>query len=1107
MATATCTVNGFKSYNGGWIPGSGYYSANSSNSGYGGGNYVVVYRFSVPAASGASSGRSLTIRLPWIDGGYGSSFGVSYYVTTAGPPNGTYSTSSTQGTVILSGSVSDSGQNDYQWQTKQFTTGSTGSLSTSGGTYYLWLRGGSGYPGEFGGHATITLNYTATTSVTAPTSVSVSASKCTPGGQFTISWSGASSGVNNSINGYDVYYGVGDSSCPNLLKTTSGTGTSTTTTIATSRGTRYYFKVRTRGSAGSSFFSGKSSASANILVNSLPYAPSVSRDKSTVPSGGGNVTFTVTKQGDPNGDSTTLYYSTSSGGSKTAVPSNNKVTMNMNSSRKTLYFYSYDGMEWSSGTSSSITVNTKPVINSISLSPTILAGVKGNSSANLVKILSASGSYNKTPSSYRWMVAAASTVGGINTSSYTTLGTGSTLSSKNVGVTKGYYYKIGLLITDAYESSNAYWSSTVYQYPLDPSAATISAIYNQTATSNVSGTSTTQFNNNMRVVWTNPSITAGKLNIQSSRIIFKVGSSSPNSSIVTDASGNTTSAGSNSVNTTGLSSYSRGYKYQLGVRITDVSGASADTFYSTIYTRAPLPVLSSTTLSASFTTIKPYTNTSTVSFSTANANKNSNNVNGVKWNLQCVVNGKGTINLFTDRVVSDTTNDTLTFSFTASQINSLLKNNILKENSSDSTWNVNYSGVIYRIYIKDNFGNTSSYAQTGSTNINFIESPTFASQQIQLGINYYQNHNVNSVVYPPTSYTTTEINNGDLNNDRMFNPGESIFFRFKLPTDYNDDISYYKLRVKRLDARPSSPAYSSDYTTGTFIDVVNFYKSDMFQNGDYWIYEYPVNSYTLNKFLIFSIQAIDSKNNASNIIYSNTYLVGCRKVNPTIELNEVSVTSSYAIKFNYTVSDLGGSQFTNSTYKYSASSKSNSYPNFERTISTKNASGTAVTYTKKAQLIVQYCLNGDFSNSSDVKTLTYTLSGNYSAFGGDYTTAAIDSNYRNKKIYVRIRLILSTGLGSSSESGFSGLSTVSSYSSVVNYYVDGPTVSHRFHHTGVNYNSFEDDDVLVISDFRDRRYIRLLGTSTGSTVKNYEILIDLKTGTINGATLDGGTWT
>ena len=80
-------------------------------------------------------------------------------------------------------------------------------------------------------------------------------------------------------------------------------------------------------------------------------------------------------------------------------------------------------------------------------------------------------------------------------------------------------------------------------------------------------------------------------------------------------------------------------------------------------------------------------------------NNNSSNVNGVKWNLQRVVNRKGTINLFTDRLVSDTTNDTLTFSFTASQINSLLKNNILKENSSDSTWNVNYSGVIYRIYI------------------------------------------------------------------------------------------------------------------------------------------------------------------------------------------------------------------------------------------------------------------------------------------------------------------------------------------------------------------------------------------------------------------------
>lgn len=170
MATKACTVSGFKYYNGGWIPSSGYSSASNSNTGYGGGNYVAVYKFTIPSASGALARRSLTIKLPWIDGGYASSFGVTYTITTSGPADGLTSPTSIQGTKILSGTTNGSGTNSAQWAYVTFTTGTTSSFPTGGGTYYLWLTSRSGYyAAEFGGGATITLNYSEQTTPTTAT--------------------------------------------------------------------------------------------------------------------------------------------------------------------------------------------------------------------------------------------------------------------------------------------------------------------------------------------------------------------------------------------------------------------------------------------------------------------------------------------------------------------------------------------------------------------------------------------------------------------------------------------------------------------------------------------------------------------------------------------------------------------------------------------------------------------------------------------------------------------------------------------------------------------------------------------------------------------------
>ena len=67
-------------------------------------------------------------------------------------------------------------------------------------------------------------------------------------------------------------------------------------------------------------------------------------------------------------------------------------------------------------------------------------------------------------------------------------------------------------------------------------------------------------------------------------------------------------------------------------------------------------------------------------------------------------------------------------------------------------------------------------------------------------------------------------------------------------------------------------------------------------------------------------------------------------------------------------------------------------------------------------------------------------------------------------------------------------------------YVEGPTISYRAHHIGINSSVLDEDNVLTISPGSDkRRFIYLKGTSS-------EIKINLLDGSIMGAILDCGSW-
>lgn len=253
-------------------------------------------------------------------------------------------------------------------------------------TYYIyvWSKKLSGEGPEYWGAknwsssaATITATETQTTKCSAPTSVTVSKTIVSPTGSFKISWSGAKGGSNNQIVSYDVYLRVtSEGTAPTVNNydkkiwvdvadgTTSGSKTINLSDlgIPLTRGHKIVCGVVTRGWAEENYYSGIKIGSP-VKINQLPASPKiVSTNTRVVSASGTEVIFNVAAGSEPDEQSCTLYYATSSTGTKTKFTSPLSKTLN---AAATYYFYTYDGIEYSSATSINITLNTKPVIKNI----------------------------------------------------------------------------------------------------------------------------------------------------------------------------------------------------------------------------------------------------------------------------------------------------------------------------------------------------------------------------------------------------------------------------------------------------------------------------------------------------------------------------------------------------------------------------------------------------------------------------------------------------------------------------------------------------------------------------------------------------------------------
>lgn len=354
----------------------------------------------------------------------------------------------------------------------------------------------------------VTLNYTLSyVACTAPTSVTIDSGIIKPGGTLTVSWSGAKGdnpdNLEGSVTGYDVYYKIGSapttSSYDGVASVsstqTSGSKNFTISSSAT-RGSAFYAIVRTKGAAGSSYYSGWKSGSGGA-VNSLPAAPSVSatpvRIKST---GSTTVTFTVTAGADSNTSQTrTLWYATSAAGTKQKFTSPLQSSL---SDAATYYFWTYDGLEYSSSyTSASITKNTPPTISSITMSA--VASYSPSKRDGYVKNINGSASgVTGTSLTYQWKLLVGS---GVDTTSFgtsTNISNATSLSNIDVtsyGATFNTAYKLRLRVTDDLGEWVEKDTTTVFAIPAAPS---IYSIKNQKAASNASNTAAAHFDGGMR---------------------------------------------------------------------------------------------------------------------------------------------------------------------------------------------------------------------------------------------------------------------------------------------------------------------------------------------------------------------------------------------------------------------------------------------------------------------------------------------------------------------------------------------------------------------------------------------------------------------------------
>lgn len=723
------------------------------------------------------------------------------------------------------------------------------------------------------------------TACTAPTTVTASG-YIAPGNNLSVSWSGASGGTNNSIVGYTVYYTItSNGTLPTTSTATYVTSSTTSVNIPIpSSATRgYYIRVGvvTRGSAGSAYYSSIKTGG-TAAVNRLPSAPSLNKTTQYFPNGGGSVSVTPTAGSDNDSQSYSVYYNTSTSSSTATKLTTTSLTVSV-SSNTTYYFWTNDGVEFSSSysTFSAIKNSTKPSV-SFNGAPTIntktsskltsgsyvvgLSNIKATlGKSTYANAISNTGTltmqirYQTISGTSDSTVQIQSTAVG-NVTAYTLNNITNTLSQ--IGMDKKF--KIRLRLYDGLDYSD--WveypsSSWYYTAP----APTITAFYNQYANENISGFNNYIYNKGRVVLTKDTNFTTATLN-------YKRGTQT-GSSIVTLVQDTNTEYFNFTVDPSGY----YGNTFQItSVTLSDGTYSCSITPSSTLQkTFILLPTLSNL---QGISTYKPYTTTGTSNISVGIGSLTQSN---------CAAYGLNSINDITFQMKYGTkyynvSNKCGTYNISSSTLStSLTLNGLYPPHLNGATGYLGFPDIYgsYTYQLVARITNVFGYSTETSVNciINFSENPAITnfilkvdddngvpvntSIALQENMQIYYSYQAQSYnqgqVSNTLQYSLDNVNWINISNDSYtfginsesdnimtsttitgtwivptFSTSDSTYFRIvnkNMTTGYEGGTST-NIETKRNKILPATANISASVSSGgTMVDVI--IQSDTIQNN------------------------------------------------------------------------------------------------------------------------------------------------------------------------------------------------------------------------------------------------------------------------------------
>ena len=951
----------------------------------------------------------------------------------------------------------------------------TSSTTWSSDSTYMWTgQKGSTVSSSPDSYAVTSFRIPAAyTACTAPTSVTANASIVKQGTNVTISWSGAEPGNNNAISKYRVFYRNGSSPTTSTYDGyKDSTSTSVAITMSGTRGSNYYFKVQSIGSV-SGYSSGISSAYTTSKVNQLPPAPTVTPDKTTVPNGGGSVTFTLSAT-DPDGQTTSFYYSTSADGTKTKISSGGSISV---SNTTTYYFYSYDGLEYSSSyTSKVITKNIKPTISISSQGAGTLYTsdlLTNDSYKNFYTQVTGTATLSKTGSTITWYGRYATIPSSGSISSWTTVNLGVNnnttvthdLSSNNTFKTlSNIVYQIGAKCNDGIEDSNIAWGSTNFVIAPTP---TIGNFINRYGTSNVGYSTANHFYKQASIVATkDSSVISVTANITNNATV----------STLSDTISNYKTNGYFKINITNTNINT---VYTLTFTINRVIGSVTKTF---TITSAGLPYKSGGTtvtsldISGETDSLKPYTDNGSFRitlynfFETLSYSSAKKNYDGTELPTSCLsfdfVKGSKILNII-PTYSSDSSASTLYFTYNKN----FYKTQLLNGENPLGLDLENTNSIDLRITFKDVFGQSYTLTKTNYLTLDFrepfINEDGFSLTVLRKGV-----------------VTTDNIQEGDV---------------VQLSLDwqaYNAQVATIETYIYRSSTTISDlttvswERFQNDSNYIWTIDTSKKTPTNLIRSGT------GTNNYTitqLNKSNYVYFKIITNINEQTKTYYISDYRITQRHISiPSISFSTLNYdASAKLIKYTHSSYDSGGGDTP-----FNSNDTSGGIQQLEIGIQYSIDFDSAETD--------KFYISTDGSSSTDFVALI-TRSSEVDITSEQTATTEYSQLFADTELtYCNIRLVVKTTINSI---------TKTSIGEEITIYNLAPTVSYRKNQIGINVKPENEDrlDGLTTSEnIKNTGALIIQATSGKDNV--YIISVDnilkikMTDGSIDGIIIDCGSW-